>query len=357
MPQPQEPRPVGHPALAICDPTEEAGWDKAALGLPGHTLFYSSFWARVLKESYGYTPLYLTHRSGGRVTACLPLMEVNSWMTGRRGISLPFSDESGPIGADPSHCRLLMEEAIALGRSRGWRYCELRGGGELFPEATEESPSYLGHTIDLRKTEEELLAGCASAVRRSIRTAQRSGLRVEFGHSEEALRSYYALHCLTRRRHGLAPQPRYFFEALHRNVLSQNAGFVVLAYHQGRAIAGAVFLHSGGHAIYKYGASDVAFQSLRANNLVMLEAIKWLANAGCEVLNLGRTSLRNEGLMRFKLGWGSADYGVCYLKYDYAKNRFVSAGDEVYGWHNAVFRRLPLFALKLVGAGLYRHCA
>ena len=109
--------------------------------------------------------------------------------------------------------------------------------------------------------------------------------------------------------------------------------------------------------MYKYGASNLAFQNLRANNLVMWEAIRWLVRNGFETLNFGRTSAQNDGLRRFKLGWGTSEYPISYQKFDYGTNRFVAKRDEADGWHNAVFRRLPIWLSKLAGAFLYRHWA
>lgn len=99
----------------------------------------------------------------------------------------------------------------------------------------------------------------------------------------------------------------------------------------------------------------MAFQNLRASNLVMWSAIHRLAANGLHVLSLGRTSTRNEGLRQFKRGWGTTEYEVWYLKFDYRKNQFVRGEDEAYGWHNALFRRLPPLFSRWAGALLYRH--
>jgi hypothetical protein len=171
----------------------------------------------------------------------------------------------------------------------------------------------------------------------------------------EAVRAYYALHYRTRRRHGVPPQPWSFFAQLHRQAIAFGRGFVVLASHGNRRVAGAVFLHNQKHAVYKFGASDVEYQHVRPNNLTIWAGIQHLARLGVECLSLGRTSLSNDGLRRFKLGWGSAEQQVCYLKYDYGANDFTTAADGASGWSNPVFRRLPVLLSRLIGASLYRH--
>ena len=40
----------------------------------------------------------------------LPLMEVDSWLTGRRGISLPFTDECEPLYPDAESFKNLLQK-------------------------------------------------------------------------------------------------------------------------------------------------------------------------------------------------------------------------------------------------------
>jgi lipid II:glycine glycyltransferase (peptidoglycan interpeptide bridge formation enzyme) len=58
--------------------------------------------------------------------------------------------------------------------------------------------------IDLGPGEKALYEGFDAAVRRAIRKAEGEALQVEFGSNLDSMRTYYALHRSTRRRHGLA---------------------------------------------------------------------------------------------------------------------------------------------------------
>jgi len=89
----------------------------------------------------------------------------------------------------------------------------------------------------------------------------------------------------------------------------------------------------------------------------MWEAIKWLAHNGAKNLDLGKTSLANDGLRRFKLNLGALEKKIDYVKYDLRQNRFVTETDGVSGWHNAVFRAMPVFMSRVAGGLLYRHWA
>ena len=154
-----------------------------------------------------------------------------------------------------------------------------------------------------------------------------------------------------------SPQPFSFFAQIQRQVLAANQGWIVLAHQGGLPVAGAVFFHFGHQAIYKFGASDETKQQLRANNLVMWHAIQRCAREGLTHLDLGRTSLTNDGLRKFKLGWGAQEQRIDYLRYDLRQSAFVTARDEATGWHNRFFQALPVPISRLAGALLYRHIA
>jgi lipid II:glycine glycyltransferase (peptidoglycan interpeptide bridge formation enzyme) len=192
-------------------------------------------------------------------------------------------------------------------------------------------------------------------VRRGIRKAQKSGLAVQFSTNEEAMRDFYVLHGATRRRHGLPPQPYRFFENITRHVLARGLGFIASISIASEPVAAAVFFHNKSRAIYKFGASDFAFQQLRPNNLLMWEAIRHCAGLGIETLHFGRTSFGNEGLRRFKLGFGAREERIDYFKYDFGTRSFVTDTDRVEGWHNRVFRCMPGPLLRLAGRFLYPH--
>lgn len=190
-------------------------------------------------------------------------------------------------------------------------------------------------------------------MRRSIRKAESSGLQIEFADTHESVRTYYGLHCLTRARHGVPPQPVRFFDNIAQHVLGRKQGFTVTARVDGRPVAAAVFFCHNQEAIYKFGASDFAYQQLRPNNLVMWSAIKRLASEGFSTLHMGRSSVANEGLRRFKMAFGAREEKISYFKYNLRKEAFVSDVDRAETWVNHIFRRMPGSGLRLIGRMLY----
>jgi lipid II:glycine glycyltransferase (peptidoglycan interpeptide bridge formation enzyme) len=130
---------------------------------------------------------------------------------------------------------------------------------------------------------------------------------------------------------------------------------VVLASHGGRTVAGSMYFHFGDMALYKSGASDRKYQHLRANNLVMWEAIRWYCRNGYKNLCFGRTEPENKGLLQFKRGWGTKERTIRYYRYDLVKKAFVQDKSRLKGFHNAVFMRMPTPLLRFTGELLYKH--
>jgi hypothetical protein len=336
------------------DPLQYPAWDSLLAPHPESSFFHRSAWARVLHDTYGHQPAYFCRFAAGQLAELLPVMEVSSRWTGRRGVSLPFTDFCAPLGSGEGDSHALYDAVLAYGRGRGWRYLECRGA---IPGRREAPPSlaFYGHLIDLEAGPDALFSGLDGAVRRGIRKAREVRLQVEFGGDLESVRTFYALHCRTRSRHALPPQPFRFFENIARHVLDRGQGGVFIARAGLTPVAAALFFHHGRQALYKFGASDHAFQSLRPNNLVMWEAMRRYAGEGFTGLHLGRTSLANEGLRRFKLGFGATEHRIEYSKYDFSRREFVVDTDRAKGWFNGVFRCLPLPLLRLAGQALYRH--
>lgn len=344
------------PAAEVLNPLENSDWENLLATHPESGFFHSSAWANVLHQSYGYTPRYFAIRENNRLIALWPMMGVSSWLTGKRGVGLPFTDECPPIFPDAATAERMISEMTDYGRSRGWKYWECRGA-HLFPENIPASSAYYGHELKLSLGQSVIYEKFKGSVRTAVRKAEKSGIQVEISRSWDALKAFYQLNCGTRQKHGLPPQPIDFFRCIYDNVCAKNLGTIALGFHNKQPISAAVFLHLGKKVIYKYGASDERFKDLCATNMVLWTAIQEFIKEGRESFHFGRSAMNNEGLRKFKLGWATEESTIKYVKYDLKQNNFVSDEPESGGWHNRVFSRMPQFLSRKVGAMLYKHVA
>lgn len=342
-------------AVDRIDPFDGDRWDTLVSARSDHSVFHRSAWARVLAECYRHEPVYLRVLRDGIELALVPLMEVASWLSGRRGVGLPFADFGGPLWDQPDSAAAVYAVVLEVAAERKWKHVEIRGSS-VAPDGVSPAASFSAHQLDLRPGHEALEHGFSPAVRRAVRKAQRSNLSITIERSQEAISTFYQLHCRTRRRHGLPPQPLQFFRALGRHFVTCGMGEVVLARLASEPVAGAVFLRSGRSAIYKFGASDPHHWPARPNQLVMWTAIRYLCEIGCEQLHFGRTDAQDAGLERFKRSWGAAQSNLNYFRYLAGSDAWLAdLGVPLSACCPPVFRHLPLSLNRLAGRLIYPH--
>jgi hypothetical protein len=339
--------------VAVVNPLNDPAWNDTILSCDNGTIFHSANWAKLITETYGYHPTYFTISDQGTFRGCLPVMEVNSFLTGRRGVCLSFSDYCGAVVHESADFIPLFNSILELGRMSGWRYVEFRGEKFLADELP--SKAYAHHVVELTKDERVMYSNLRESTARNIRKAVKEGVVVSTCGTLQAVHEFYRLHCLTRKRQGVPPQPSRFFEKLHEHVISQGFGFIALARKGQVPVAGVICLHFGRNAIYKYGASDASYQHLRANNLVLWEAMKKCASDGLGYFSLGRSDLNNEGLMTFKNGWGANSEILNYYRYDFLTSCFVRDQERNMKVYRELLTRLPVTVLKTIGKVLYPH--
>ena len=179
--------------MRILDPINDPGWDHVVALHRDAGCFHTSAWAKVLHKTYNHQPFYLQFSRGRRLAALIPLMEVRSPFTGRRGVCLPFSDSCEPLIFDPQTLGLVRDHLVRFAQERRWRHLEIRGG-KFFQVAPGSAEKFYGHTLDLRSGAEELAIRFASPVRRAIRKAERSGVKAVITRNRAAMNDFYHLH-------------------------------------------------------------------------------------------------------------------------------------------------------------------
>lgn len=335
---------------------DAAAWEAALAAVDPAARFLCSDWTELLQETYGYAPRLVALERGGRLVAALPFVVARSPFTGTRGVSLPFFDICRAYTHSDALLPELYQSFVAHGKAEGWDYLELRGDIRKLPVA-QPSLSFYNHVVDLSGGSDAVFAALASSARRAIRKARKEGVAIETSQELSAIKTFYGLQCVTRKRHGLPPQPFRFFKNLHQRLIAPGRGLVVTARVAGEAVASSVYLEQGDLVHYKYGASNLDYQNARCNNLVMWTALERYAQRGFASMDLGRNSLENDGLRRYKLSWGASERLTHYHRLDLKTGQTMRMSDDVYGWHNRIFAQLPRPLARLAGALLYKHIA
>ena len=346
--------------ISVVDPRTCPDWDAFVDSHPDGNVFHTSGWARVLLGTYKYRPLYHVRRDdSGAIRSAVALMQVDGRLTTRRLVGLPFSDVCPPLlestGEDAELLSVVSGAAVAAGAS----HVELRGPGAVPLDSAGfgAGQAFYQHIIPITASAEETAKGFHSSARRAIRKAEREGLSVREANSLDDMREFYRLTVLTRKKHGLLPQPWRFFASVHRHMIEAGAGHLLLADFEGRPIAGDLLLRFRDQMVYKFNASDPRFLNLRPNNILLWQAIRLSASLGCRSLDLGRCDTDNEGLRRFKLLWGSDEKTLRYYTHAVAGATNGSLASNVLPQSLlALFVKLaPSSALRGMGSAIYHN--
>ena len=110
-------------------------------------------------------------------------------------------------------------------------------------------------TVNLARPESELLANLHSMARRNVKAAQKFGVEIVTGR-EELLDEFWTIFTATNERASLGAFPKCYYQTMLRQGAAHGGdAYIVLARHQGRALAGGFFLAMGHTTNYLYGGS------------------------------------------------------------------------------------------------------
>jgi len=312
------------------------GWEPLRLAVERDGRFVGA--AQVLKRSVPGLGKSLFYSPGG------PLLPAGA----DRDVFTELVAELDALAATHGAMALKVDPAV-LAADDGYR-CMLRDTGFRPAEIAEEGfggtqPRYVMQ-VDIRPSEEELLAGFKPKWRYNIGLAERKGVRVRTAVSAEDVDTE------TAERDGFKVRALSYFRDIHELFIAPGHGALFLAHVGDELVAGAITLACGLRAWYVYGASANAHRNTMPNHLMQWEMMRWAKARGCEVYDMRGVARADDtanplqGLNRFKEGFGAQ-----YVEY-------VGEWDRVYspGWYRLFHAAEPAVRrLRLLIAGLKRR--
>lgn len=161
----------------------------------------------------------------------------------------------------------------------------------------------LGEVVHLElQPREAVWENISSKRRNEIRKAQKNGVEVSYGRSEEDFETFRRIYNETMAKDE-AEEYYYFGPEFYRSVyedLSENS-LVFKAEKDGEVIASAIMLYANGRMNYHLSGSLTAYNHLSPTSLILLEAARWGAENGFQTFYLGGgVGSGEDGLFRFK---------------------------------------------------------
>jgi hypothetical protein len=339
------------------DPLSDARWSELLLHHPRASVFHSPGWLDAIYRTYHHKAAVLTTSAKGRdLRNGLVFCRVNSWLTGRRLVSLPFSDHCEVLTETAADLTSLTEALQQVARAEGRDYVEVRPLSSVPSLPTEWRPSrgFSVHRLDLRPGATEVFRRFhRSCVQRRIAHAGKEGVSITEGRDLKTLKVFYQLVVETRRRQGLPAQPGAWF----RNLLEclGESATIRCAWLGPEPLAAILTLQYGKSLYYKYGASQARFHRLGAVPYLFWQAIREAIAAGLEELDMGRTDFEDSGLATFKERWGAARTGLSYWRFSEGASIRVRERLQAHRVLRTISGYVPAGCRSVLGSVFYRH--
>jgi len=161
----------------------------------------------------------------------------------------------------------------------------------------------------------------------------------------------------TRRRHGVPPQPKKWFQSLMD--CFGDALQIRIALKGTKPIAGMLTIRYKDTLVYKYGGSDVSYNRFGGMHLLYWNSIQDAKRWGLRFFDLGRTDMQQSGLVIFKKRWGAVESAISYSRYTNSAGWAHSFELARPNWKTKtaqfVFSHSPDRLLAVLGNLLYRH--
>ena len=170
--------------------------------------------------------------------------------------------------------------------------------------------------VNLKNSEEEILARMKQKTRYNIRLAEKKGVAVR---PWDDLESFHKMMLVTGGRDGFGVHSLEYYQCAYELLHPKEMGEILVAEYEGKPLAALFVARNGNRAYYLYGASTDEERNRMPTYLLQWEAMKWARARGCEEYDLWgvpdeeETTLeanfesRHEGLWgvyRFKRGFG-----------------------------------------------------
>jgi peptidoglycan pentaglycine glycine transferase (the first glycine) len=287
--------------MQLVEIIDRTTWDEFINGhAQGHPLQLWG-WGEA-KRANNWTPYRLVLTAGEEWKAAV---QVLLWPIPRLGKRIAYVPR-GPVvdPASPEAARLL-EALVAWAKQHrvlyvrvepAWLKAKLPEGWRRAGNTLQMNETY---TIDLAKSEEQLLEPMIRKHRQYIRKAGRDGVAVERQTGGD-LAAMYEIYTQTAQRAGFGIHTEEYYAGLFKELGEHN--FLYYARVEGRPVAFLWLVATGPVAYELYGGVTPEGQDIKANYLLKWRAITEMKAQGRQVYDFnGRVS---EGVSQFKAGFG-----------------------------------------------------
>ena len=178
-----------------------------------------------------------------------------------------------------------------------------------------EQPNFFQYIdiSELQKSPHVPLRYRSKNLRKRIRRAIRSDVKIDFEGTEQDLADWYQVHKSRMVELGVKALPMTLFESINRILVPRQLAFYTYARLNNIIIGGALFIGNGPLFDVYMASSDSEYRELNANSLVVHESLLRVEQMGAKILNWQSSDSKNSSIYQFKSTWGSIENDHYYL--------------------------------------------
>jgi serine/alanine adding enzyme len=303
-------------------------------------------WKHVIENSFGWSTFYLVAEAGGRIRGILPLVWQKSQLFGSFVTSLPFVNSGGVVAESRDAKETLLAEAIAIAKSRGAKYLELRqrfNPGLDLPTKTHK----VAMVLPVEPKSEAMWAALPHKVRTDIRKSKKAGLVAQFG-GTELLDIFYEVFAKNMRDLGTPVYGRQFFVEIFKAF--PQSSYICVVRYQGKAVAVSFLSEYRGAVEALWSSSLYEFSHLKPNMFLYWSILCFAGEKGFRTFDFGRSSI-GSGTHRFKKQWGAEEVPLHWVYWvpDGAPLPELNNENPRYQVAIRIWQKLPVSLTKLIG--------
>jgi peptidoglycan pentaglycine glycine transferase (the first glycine) len=240
------------------------------------------------------------------------------WLYGSRGPTVEYPDSPAlPALIEKANAIARAERVVVLRLEPNiadddptmddWLAAYHALGFQINPTAVHGRRSWV---LDIRPSNEELLANFKMTWRQNVRSAERKGVIIREAKNEADFDAYYELLKTTSERDDFFIHHKEYHQEILRHFASKGDAILYLAEHEGETIAAKMLIRFGDWCWDMFGASSNNKRNLKPTYLLQYRCIQWAKLRGCsyfdfrtipEILEPGEEMW---GVYEYKKGFG-----------------------------------------------------
>jgi lipid II:glycine glycyltransferase (peptidoglycan interpeptide bridge formation enzyme) len=282
----------------LADAARWQAWDGFVATVPAAGFMQSSAWAR-FRERVGFEHFAVILKDGDEV--------VGGALVGKRsrvaGDCFYYIQDGPVLPEDPALAEEVFDAVLAGLRRHAaaeglnvshlrieprWQDLPAFVRGFSAPPFDEQRYREPRHTlcIDLRPSEEDILAQMKPKGRYSVRLARRHGVEIVEDNSPRGVEDFIRIQRRTADRQRIGRLPPIHFRQMVAEVGGEGRMSLYFAEYRGRRLATALVVRFGDRATYFYGGSLVLYRRVMAPYLLHFEIMRSARAAGCRWYDL-----------------------------------------------------------------------